>query len=361
MDKTPVNVPESDDEEQAFLIDLDDETEWDDEFEEEFDEDGEAEDPAAVVDERPPVGEQLLHPEATEKGTRLDKFVATHVPSLSRSYIQELIEQDQVLVDGQPRKSKFKVTPGQVVRIEVPEPETVPLLPEAIPLDIVFENDDIVMVNKPAGMVVHPAPGHERGTLVNALLHHVPEINVGGTNRPGIIHRLDRDTSGLMVVVKTNRARTSLVAQWQARTVEKGYIALSHGVLDVDEATIDAPIGRDPVNRKKMAATRSGREAITHIKVAERLNGATLFDVDLETGRTHQIRVHLAFIGHPIVGDLLYNKYGGAFGGHAESISPRQFLHAARLAFKLPDGQGVEFSSPLPGDLQRALERARER
>jgi 23S rRNA pseudouridine1911/1915/1917 synthase len=359
MAKSPENIPEPEDDEQAFLIDLDDEAAWDDEeFDDEADQDeGEDERPESP----PAVGEQELRPDVSDKGTRLDKFVALNVPSLSRSYIQELIEQDRVLVDGQPRKSKFKMTPGQVVHIDVPEPEPVPLLPEEIPLDVVFENDDIVVINKPAGMVVHPAPGHERGTLVNALLHHAPEINVGGTNRPGIIHRLDRDTSGLMVVVKTNRARTSLVAQWQARTVDKGYIALSHGVLDVDEATIDAPIGRDPVNRKKMAAIRSGREAITHIRVAERLNGGSLLDVDLETGRTHQIRVHLAFIGHPIVGDTLYNKYGGPFGGHSEAICRRQFLHAARLAFKLPDGKGVEFTAPLPADLQRALDQARAR
>jgi 23S rRNA pseudouridine1911/1915/1917 synthase len=358
MVRTPAHSPEPEDDEQAFLIDLDDESEWGDELEDgdEFEESA-----PELAESARPAGAQVLHPDASEKGTRLDKFVATHVPGLSRSYIQQLIEQDQVLVDGQPRKSKFKMTPGQVVEFDVPEPEAVSLLPEAIPLDIIFENDDVVVLNKPAGMVVHPAPGHEQGTLVNALLHHVPDINVGGSNRPGIIHRLDRDTSGLMVVVKTNRARTSLVAQWQARTVEKGYTALAHGVLDVDEATIDAPIGRDLANRKKMAATRNGREALTHIRVAERLNGASLFDVDLETGRTHQIRVHLAFIGHPIAGDQLYNKFGGPFGGHSESISPRQFLHASRLAFKLPDGQGVEFTSPLPSDLQRALERARER
>ncbi len=357
MPESPVNHPEPDDDERAFLIDLDDE-EWDDDFED--DEDGTEPDLGRDDAERP-VEELELYPEASEKGTRLDKFVATHVTSLSRSYIQELIEQDRVVVDGQPRKAKFKVTPGQVITIDVPERQSVPLLPEAIPLDIVFENEDVVVINKPAGMVVHPGPGHESGTLVNALLHHAPEIEVGGTNRPGIIHRLDRDTSGLMVVVKTDRARTSLVAQWQARSVDKGYIALSHGVIDVDEATIDAPIGRDPNNRKKMAAVRGGREAITHLRVEERLNGATLFDVDLETGRTHQIRVHLAFIGHPIAGDALYNKFGGPFGGHGESISPRQFLHAARLAFKLPDGKGVEFTAPLPADLQEALERARER
>jgi 23S rRNA pseudouridine1911/1915/1917 synthase len=339
--------------EEALLIDLDVD-EFDDFEDEAFDES------FADVESLPP-GTHLLNPSADEKGTRLDKFVADHAPGLSRTFVQQLIDDGKVLVDGRAPKAKFKVTPGQKIEFEVPAPEIVALEPENIPLDIIFENADIIIVNKAAGMVVHPAPGHPGGTLVNALLHHAPDINVGGTNRPGIVHRLDRDTSGLMVIVKTDRARTSLVEQWQSRTVEKGYIALGHGEIDVEEATINAPIGRDPKDRKRMATVRGGREAITHVKVTERLNGATLFDVDLETGRTHQIRVHLAFIGHPIVGDTVYNKYGGRFGGHDESISPRQFLHAARLSFKLPNGKGVSFESPLPADLKTALSLAREK
>jgi len=299
-----------------------------------------------------------LRPERSDINTRLDKFVSMQVPSLSRSYVQTLIDQQQVFVDGQPRRAAFKMTPGEVVTLTVPEAVETGLEAEAIPLDILYEDDDLIVINKPAGMVVHPAAGHPSGTLVNALIHHAPEINVGGSNRPGIIHRLDRDTSGVMVVVKTTRARTSLVAQWQARTVEKGYIALCHGVIEEDEATIDAPIARDPQNRMKMSVQRGGRDSITHVSVNERLRSATLFDVDLETGRTHQIRVHLAFIGHPIVGDELYNRYTGPYGGK-EAICKRQFLHAARLAFRLPDGQGVEFEAPLPDDLTRALERAR--
>jgi len=338
--------------EEPWMIDLDV-----DAFDEYEDED------IDVVEEQVSLaaGMHTLKPEPEEKGVRLDKFVADHAPGLSRSFVQQLIEQGKVLVDGRAPKAKFKVTPGQLIQLEVPEPEIVELQPEAIDLDIVFENADVIVLNKPAGMVVHPAPGHPSGTLVNALLHHAPDINVGGTNRPGIIHRLDRDTSGLMVVVKTDKARTTLVEQWQARTVEKGYIALGHGEIDVEEATINAPIGRDPKDRKKMAAVRGGRPAITHLKVAERLTGATLFDVDLETGRTHQIRVHLAFIGHPIVGDTIYNKYGGRFGGRGEAVSPRQFLHAAKLAFRLPGGKGVSFEAPLPADLQAVLETARER
>jgi 23S rRNA pseudouridine1911/1915/1917 synthase len=344
----------SDTHEDAFLIDLDVEV-LDDADVDDFDVDDVDEGEVALEP-----GTHVLNPGPDEKGIRLDKFVADHAPGMSRSFVQQLIDQGRVLVDGRAPKSKFKVTPGQVIEFDVPEPEVVALEPEAIPLDIIFENADLIVVNKPAGMVVHPAPGHPRGTLVNALLHHAPDINVGGTNRPGIIHRLDRDTSGLMVVVKTDRARTSLVEQWQSRTVEKEYIALSHGEIDVEEATVNAPIGRDPKDRKRMATVRGGREAITHLKVNERLSGATLFDVDLETGRTHQIRVHLAFIGHPIVGDSIYNKYGGRFGGRGESISPRQFLHAARLSFKLPTGKGVSFEAPLPPDLTEALRLARE-
>jgi 23S rRNA pseudouridine1911/1915/1917 synthase len=344
--------------EEPFMIDLDLELDPSVQGDDPFIDDDPVEDASEEVLGS---GTYTFTPDADEKGTRLDKFVADRSPGLSRSYVQQLIDQGLVLVDGRAPKAKFKVTPGQVIQLDVPEPEVIGLELEAIPLDIIFENADVIVINKAPGMVVHPAPGHPRGTLVNALLHHAPEINVGGTNRPGIIHRLDRDTSGLIVVVKTDRARTSLVEQWQARTVEKVYIALAHGELDVEEATVNAPIGRDPKDRKRMATVRGGRQAITHLRVAERLNGATLFDVDLETGRTHQIRVHLAFIGHPIVGDTLYNKYGGRFGGHSESIAPRQFLHAAKLSFTLPGGKRATFTAPLPADLSNTLELAREK
>ena len=341
------DFPIEDEEPEALLIDLDAEYDEDEDLEEWGDE-------VAPT----PSGPIALHPERSDMGTRLDKFVATQVPSLSRSFVQTLIDQGEILVDGQPRKAKFKMTPGEVVTLTVPEAEDVGLEAEKIALDIMYEDDDLIVLNKPAGMVVHPAPGHASGTLVNALLHHAPEINVGGTNRPGIIHRLDRETSGVMVVVKTTRPRTSLGAQWQARPAGKGYTALSHGVIEEDEATINAPIARDPQNRKKMSVQRGGREAITHVTVSERLRSATLFDVDLETGRTHQIRVHLAFIGYPVVGDALYNRYVGPFGGK-DAIVKRQFLHAARLAFRLPDGRAVAFEAPLPQDLQKALDMAR--
>jgi 23S rRNA pseudouridine1911/1915/1917 synthase len=345
------NAHEDEQEPEALLIDLD-AGEWEEEDEDEFDEE------TAAAPEQAEGGILTLLPTRADIGSRLDKYVASAAADLSRSYVQQLIDEGNVLVDGQPRRSSFKVTPGETVVVVVPAPEPVEVLPEAIPLDIIYEDRDIIVLDKPAGMVVHPAPGHPRGTLVNALLHHAPEINIGGTNRPGIIHRLDKDTSGVMVVVKTDRARTSLVAQWQARTVDKAYTALVHGDVPEDEASIDVPIGRDPKDRKRMAALQSGREAITHFTVRERMAGATLLDVDLETGRTHQIRVHLAFIGFPIVGDELYNKHGGPLGGKT-SIAPRQFLHAARLAFRLPDGTPVRFESGLPADLTAALERVR--
>ncbi|HEU0115031.1 MAG TPA: RluA family pseudouridine synthase, partial [Thermomicrobiales bacterium] len=251
------------------------------------------------------------------------------------------------------RKPKFKITPGQVVTVALPEPEATTIEPEPIPLDIRYEDADVIVLNKPAGMVVHPAPGHPRGTLVNALLHHSPEIDLGGSNRPGIVHRLDKDTSGLMVVAKSDRARGALLRQWAERSVTKRYLALVHGVVEPEEGTIDAPVGRDPLNRQRMAVVQNGRPAVTHFKVLRRFANATLLELDLESGRTHQVRVHLAFIGHPIVGDAIYGA-----NPHAPAVAaPRQFLHASRLAFMLPDGEPVSLASALPSDLQAVLDR----
>ncbi|HET7092936.1 MAG TPA: RluA family pseudouridine synthase, partial [Thermomicrobiales bacterium] len=210
-----------------------------------------------------------------------------------------------------------------------------------------------IVLNKPAGMVVHPAPGHPRGTLVNALVHHAPEIDLGGGSRPGIVHRLDKDTSGLMVVAKSDRAQSALLRQWAERSVTKRYLALARGAIEPDDGTIEAPIGRDPQHRQRMAVVQGGRPATTHFTVLRRFADATLLELDLESGRTHQIRVHLAFIGHPIVGDPVY----GARDSSATTIAPRQFLHASRLGFMLPDGEPVSFVSALPPDLQAALDR----
>src|SRR5919107_550077 len=274
-----------------------------------------------------------LHPTRDNLGTRLDRYVADQLPDLSRATVQGLIESGRVRVDGQQRKPKFRMTPGEVVSVEIPGPRVDEILPDLIPLAVVYEDADVIVVDKPAGMVVHPAPGHQRGTLANALLAHVPGISVGGSQRPGIVHRLDKDTSGLIVAAKTDRGRTALVSQWESRSVEKTYLALVAGSVADEEATIDAPIGRDPKNRQRMAVRRSGRPAVTRFHVVERFPDATLLEVSIETGRTHQIRVHLAFIGHPIIGDQLY--------GRARSTDPRlerQFLHASALGFRLPDG-----------------------
>jgi 23S rRNA pseudouridine1911/1915/1917 synthase len=295
-----------------------------------------------------------LRPGRDDLGMRLDRYVADQLPDISRGTVQALIEAGRIRVDGQLRKPKFRMTPGEVVSVEIPPPRIDEILPDPIPLNIVFENADVIVVDKPAGMVVHPAPGHLRGTLANALLAHAPGISVGGSQRPGIVHRLDKDTSGLIVAAKTDRGRTALVSQWEARSVEKTYVALVAGSVADEEATIDAPIGRDPKNRQRMAVLRTGRPAVTRFRVMERFAIATLLEVTIETGRTHQIRVHLAFIGHPIVGDPLYGRPGSK-----DSLLDRQFLHASALAFQLPDGAAIRLEAPLPADLRAVLEQVR--
>jgi 23S rRNA pseudouridine1911/1915/1917 synthase len=299
-------------------------------------------------------GFAVLRPERADLGKRLDRYVADQLPDLSRGTVQALIESGRVLVDGQQRKPKFRMTPGEVVSVEIPPPEVDEILPDPIPLTIVYEDADVIVVDKPAGMVVHPAPGHPRGTLANALLAHVPGISVGGSQRPGIVHRLDKDTSGLIVAAKTDRGRTTLVSQWEDRSVEKTYLALVAGSVTDEEATIDAPIGRDPKNRQRMTVLRSGRPAITRLRVVERFPNATLLELSIETGRTHQIRVHLAFIGHPIIGDQLYGRPRAT-----DLPLDRQFLHASALSFQLPSGARLRFEAPLPRDLEAVLEQLR--
>lgn len=296
-----------------------------------------------------------VYPERHHKGERLDKYVASELTSLSRTYLQQLIEDGHVLVDGISRRAAFKITPGQVVSVAIPDTADVDIEPENLPLDVIYDDDDVVVINKPAGFVVHPAPGHPRGTVVNALLYHYPGISVGGLNRPGIVHRLDKDTSGVMIIAKSDRAHSTLIQQWQNREVGKHYTALVTGVVDEDEATIDAPIGRDPANRLRMAAVRSGKDAITHFDVVKRFRDATLLDVRIDTGRTHQIRVHLAMIGHPVIGDHLYAspKSRQVTSTHG---SKRQFLHAAQLTLKLPEKGEVTFEAPLAPDLVAVLD-----
>lgn len=296
-----------------------------------------------------------LRPERPDTNTRLDRFVARTVPELSRSYIQQLIEDGNIRVDGQVRRPAFKMTQGEVVTVAVPPPAEWELVAEDIPLNVVYEDADVLVIDKPAGMVVHPAPGHARGTVVNAVLAHAPGIAVNGSRRPGIVHRLDKDTSGLMVIAKSDRAQNTLAQQWQAHTVEKRYIALVAGTVDEEEASIDAPIARDPKNRQRMGALRSGREALTHFTVRERFPAAMLLDVQIDTGRTHQIRVHLAFIGHPVIGDTLYGDRRSAEMAQQIGLQ-RQFLHASMLGFRLPGGKQVRFTAPLPEDLRQALD-----
>jgi 23S rRNA pseudouridine1911/1915/1917 synthase len=298
---------------------------------------------------------------------RLDRFLVSMV-ALSRSQIQRLIKDGCVLVAGKPAKANHPVKQGQEVSIEVPELIDPAPLPEALPLPIVYQDRDLIVVDKPAGMVVHPAAGHASGTLVNALLHHVDDLSgIGGEKRPGIVHRLDRGTSGLMVVAKNDAAHEELSRQFHDREVEKEYIALVWGEVQAGRR-IDAPIGRDPSNRKKMAPAsarvRRSREAVTRIVRAEHFGRVlTLAGVAIHTGRTHQIRVHLSGIGHPIVGDSLYGGVHRRVPGDVRAVThlDRPFLHAARLAFTHPgDARRMEFTSELPGDLQRVLDELRE-
>jgi 23S rRNA pseudouridine1911/1915/1917 synthase len=299
-------------------------------------------------------------------GVRLDRFLASVVADRSRSQIQRLIKDQSVRVAGQVAKSNQPVKAGQIVVLDVPEPVDAEPQAEALPLPILYQDHDVIVVDKPAGMVVHPAAGHSSGTLVNALLHHVTDLSgIGGEKRPGIVHRLDRGTSGLMVIAKNDAAHEELARQFHDREVEKEYVALVWGVVQAGRR-IDAPIGRDPANRKKMSArARRSREAVTRIVRTEHINPAvTLAEIAIYTGRTHQIRVHLSAIGHPIVGDPLYGGVHRRVPGDVRAVThlQRPFLHAAKLTFKHPaDGRRMEFTSELPDDLQQVLNDLRSR
>lgn len=293
---------------------------------------------------------------ADRGGERLDVFIARRLPELSRSHAHRLIAEGLVTVNGRQIKPAEKIAAGARVAVTIPPPELPPTLqPEAIPVTILFQDFDLMVVDKPAGLTVHPAPGHPTGTLVNALLALSPDLKgISGTLRPGIVHRLDKDTSGLMVVAKNDRAMRALQRQLKERQVHKTYLALVHGVPKPAEGLIEAPIGRHPKNRKKMAVVPNGREAVTRYRVREVIAGGkyALLEVEPVTGRTHQIRVHMAAIGHPIIGDAVYGK--------RSPVVERQFLHAWKLGFSMPlGGREVEFESPLPADLRGALERLR--
>ncbi len=303
--------------------------------------------------------------EADAEETRLDRFLTTALGTISRSQIQRLIKEGQVLVDGRPGRPNLVLKAGQTITVDVAEPSPSKVAAEPLPLPILYQDEDIVVVDKPAGMVVHPAAGHPSGTMVNALLHHVDDLSgIGGEKRPGIVHRLDRGTSGLMVVAKNDAAHEALAQQFHDRQVDKEYVALVWGEVQPGRR-IDSPIGRDPGDRKKMSArAHRSREAVTRIVRTERFGRAlTLAAVAIHTGRTHQIRVHLSSIGHPVVGDALYGGVKRRIPGDLRAVArlERPFLHAARLAFKHPiDGRRLEFTSPLPADLVAVLELLRE-
>jgi 23S rRNA pseudouridine1911/1915/1917 synthase len=286
---------------------------------------------------------------ADVSGVRLDKFVGDRCPELSRTHAQKLIAAGFITVNGRSTKSSFKLTLNDRVDISIPPESPAPLSPENIPLKIVYEDDDLLVVDKPPGLSVHPAPGHPSHTLVNAVLNYLPALaDDADSVRPGIVHRLDKDTSGLIIVAKNRLAHENLSDQFKARSVSKSYIVLVKGKLTPESGVIEAAIGRDPHNRQRMAVVARGRDARTEYRVLRYVGGYSLLEIRPQTGRTHQIRVHLAAIGFPVVGDA-------AYGVPSPHLS-RQFLHASRLGFSLPStGRYVEFTSPLPPDLEKAL------
>lgn len=287
-----------------------------------------------------------------DAGKRLDVFLAAEIEELTRSHIQKLIAEDMASVNGEAARASYRVKAGDLVFLQVPEPKGLEIKPEPIPLDIYHEDEDVVVINKPRGMVVHPAAGNHTGTLVNALLYHCPDLSgINGVARPGIVHRLDKDTSGLIMVAKNDAAHLSLAGQLQSRTVLRSYLALVHGRVKDPAGRVEAPIGRDPKDRQKMAVVhKNAKHAVTNYRVLKSFDQYTYLELKLETGRTHQIRVHLAFIGHPVVGDPRYGPARPHFG------LTGQFLHAAVLGFKHPrTGERLEFTAPLPALLEDIL------
>lgn len=287
-----------------------------------------------------------------ENYKRIDSCLAA-LSSLSRSRVQSLIEEGHVWKNGAPCRSKDAVKAGDVLTYELPEARDVGLIPEDIPLDIVYEDGDICVLNKPRGLVVHPAPGHESGTLVNGLMYHFGSLSsIGGENRPGIVHRIDRMTSGLLVVAKNDAAHQNLASQFAVHSAKRSYVAIVHGNIREDTGTIDAPIGRHPTDRKRMAVVANGRRAVTHFRVWERFGNLTFLELELETGRTHQIRVHMAYCKHPLLGDDVYCGAEDAYhlGGQA--------LHGYKLQLTHPvSGESLSFTAPMPDELTGVLKK----
>ncbi len=307
----------------------------------------------------------LLTLTSDDDGARLDAFISKN-SDMSRSLVQKLIE-NSVTVNGKNASKNYKVKKGDVIEIDIPETEESSAFPENIPLDVVYEDSDIIVVNKSCGMVVHPSPGHHSGTLVNALMYHCGDSlsGIGGVQRPGIVHRIDRDTSGLICAAKNDAAHMSLAKQLSDHTMHREYHMIVHGGLREDFGTVDAPIGRHPADRKKMAVIKSGekkaRRAVTHWDVISRYTGFTYARAILETGRTHQIRVHMSYIGHPLMGDTLYGGGGTKFEKQNAELITGQMLHAVALILKHPvSGEEMRFESPLPSNFTTILEKLRK-
>lgn len=306
-------------------------------------------------------GEQKVELTVAEEmsGKRLDSVLAGMMPEYSRSFIQKLFENGSITVGGDPcSEKKRKAAAGDIVEITIPQPERLEVEAEDIPLDIVYEDDELLVVDKPAGMVVHPAPGNHSGTLVNALMYHCGDAlsSINGVIRPGIVHRIDKDTSGLLMVAKTDRAHNALSAQLAEHSITRRYKAIVYSNIKEGEGTVDKPIGRDPGNRLRNAVVyTNSKNAVTHYRVLERFGGFTLVEAVLETGRTHQIRVHMAYIRHPLLGDTLYGPAKNRYG------AKRQMLHAGVLGFVHPvTGEYMEFNSPLPQDFEDVLAKLRK-
>ena len=291
-------------------------------------------------------------------GERIDRFLSEEIADLSRSYIQKLLKEGSISVNGNAVKANYRVNEGDEIRVEIPEPEMPDILPEDIPLDILYEDDDILVVNKPKGMVVHPAPGHYSHTLVNAVLYHCGSrlSGINGVLRPGIVHRIDMDTTGSLLICKNDKAHQILADELKEHSITRRYHAIVHGNLKEDTGTVNAPIGRHPVDRKKMSTkSSSGRHAVTHYRVLERFGDFTHIECELETGRTHQIRVHMSSIGHPILGDAVYGPARCPFRLQGQT------LHAKILGIRHPStGEYMEFDAPLPEYFSELLDRLRK-